>query len=150
RAVGGTFRRARPAVAWASAASLLAVGIAVGYAAHDVGDLGERRVSALVDEERLAEGSGTLIVSEEEKRAVLSVHGMPALPASDSNEIYQLWLVRGSEVIPSSLLSVGEDGSGTAAITSGVEDVDAVWVTREPAGGARAPSEPPVMRVSLD
>lgn len=148
-AVQSAFRRARPVAAWASAAFLLAVGVAAGYAASEIGVPEERRVSAFVDEERLAQASGTLIVSEDEERAHLSVHGLPALPADDSNEIYQLWLVRGSEVIPSSLLSVGGDGSGVATVTSGIEDADAVWVTREPAGGARTPSEEPLMRINL-
>jgi anti-sigma-K factor RskA len=147
--------RARPAVAWASAAFLLAVGIGAGYVVRGVDEPDERSVPAIVDRDHLAEGSGTLLVREDHDQATLSVHGLPALPAEDGQrgshgaDVYQLWLVRGDEVIPSSLFSVGSDGRGFAAIPEGVADADAVWVTREPAGGARAPSDPPVMRVNL-
>lgn len=150
RGLEAVTHRFRPAVAWGSAALLLFTGVAAGVALDEIGGPDDQRIAALVNEEKFAEGSGTLIVPEGRDRAILSVHGLPTLPAEDSNEVYQLWLVRGSEVIPSSLLSVGEDGSGSAAIPSGVEDVDAVWVSREPAGGARVPSDPVVMRVNLD
>lgn len=143
------FARARPATAWASAAFLLAVGIVAGFAAHDLGAPGDRTVSAMVKPDELAEGSGTLVVHEDEDRATLSVHGVPELPAEDDNSVYQLWLVRGDEVIPSSLLSVSADGSGFTTIPNGIEGADEVWVTRERPGGTRAPTEPVVMRVEL-
>lgn len=43
---------------------------------------------------------------------------------------------------------VDGEGSGTAAIPTGVEDADTVWVTREPRA-AVVPNEPPVIRVNL-
>lgn len=150
--------RARPAVAWASAAFLLAVGIGAGYVVRGVDEPDERSIAAIVDRNHLAEGSGSLRVREDEDSALLSVHGLPELPpeeasqsGSNDDDVYQTWIVRGNgdEVIPSSLFSVGSDGSGFATIPEGVEDADAIWVTREPAGGARAPSDPPVMRVNL-
>ena len=144
-----TRRRVRPAAAWASAAVLLVAGIVLGLGAQGVLEPDDRTVAATIDESRLTEGSATLLVSESDDRAFLSVSGLPALPSDESGEIYQLWLVRGNEVIPSSLFSVGDDGSGTATILEGVEDADAVWVTREEAGGSRAPTESPVMRINL-
>ena len=151
RSAGGS-PRLRPAAAWVSAAFLLAVGVAAGYGAGEVvgGQSDERRVAAAVDESRLVEGSGTLLVPEEDDPAVLSVNGVPTLPDANTNGIYQVWLVRGDERIPAALLSVGADGSGTATITQGVDDADAVWVTRERPGGSRAPTERPVMSISLD
>lgn len=142
----------RPAAAWASAAFVLATGVLAGYGAAQIigGDPDEERLAASVDEARLAEGSATLILPEGEDRAVLSVHGVPTLPDDDTNEIYQLWLVRGNEVTPSSLMTVGADGSGTATVPQGVDDADAIWVTREAAGGSRAPTERPVISVTLD
>ena len=41
------------------------------------------------------------------------------------------------------------DGDGAAAVTEDLEDADAVMVTREQAGGAKAPSEKPVITVPL-
>lgn len=147
----GVGPRLRPAAAWVSAAVLLAAGVVAGLATDELlgGEPDDRRVAATVDESRLVEGSGTLLVPEADDPAVLSVNGVPTLPDANTNGIYQVWLVRGDERIPAALLSVGADGSGAATIPQGVDDADAVWVTRERAGGSRAPTEPPVMSVSL-
>lgn len=145
----------RPRLAVASAALLLLLGALGGAAAAELlGGGGDgQELAATVDESRLAEGSGSLLVPSsdaEDARPVLSVHGLPPLPSNgDTENVYQLWLVRQNEVIPSSVFSVSADGSGTAAIPNRLDDVDAVWVTRERAGGARAPSEQPVMRFSV-
>jgi len=148
----GVAPRLRPVAAWAGAALVLAAGVVAGYGADELsgGDPPpDRRVAATVDESRLAEGSGALLLPGDGGPAVLSVQGVPTLPDADTNEIYQLWLVRGNERIPAALLSVGADGSGTATIPQGIDDADAVWVTRERPGGSRAPTERPVMSVSL-
>ena len=150
RGAAPLFGRLRPTVAWAGAALLLAAGVVAGVGGSQVlGEPDERRVAAQVDEGRLAEGSGTLLVREGEDRAILSVHGLPTLPDEDANGVYQTWLVRGNEVIPSTVFSVDSEGAGSAALPEGVEDADAVWVTREAAGGSRAPTEKPVMEVDL-
>ena len=47
------------------------------------------------------------------------------------------------------MFSVGEDGAGAAAVTDDLEGADSVLVTREPAGGARAPSGKPIVSVGL-
>lgn len=148
---GPVLGRLRPVMAWASAAFLLGAGVLAGLGAGDVlrGD-DEESIAAEVDESRLAEGSGTLLVPEGEDHAILSVHGVPTLPDEESNEVYQTWVVRGDEVIPSSVFSVDSEGAGTATVPHGVEDADAVLVTREAAGGSRAPTEEPVMTVDLD
>ncbi len=75
----------------------------------------------------------------------LRVHGMPALK---DNETYQVWLERDGEVIPKALFTVGEDGDGLTAVDD-LGGADRVMVTAEPAGGARAPSGPPVVTVKL-
>ena len=144
----------RPAIASASAA-LLVVGVLGGFgAARLLDDDGDgAKIPATVDETRLAEGSATLLIPDpdaDDARPVLAVHGMPPLPSKGKLKgVYQLWLVRQNEVIPSSVFSVSADGSGTAAIPDELDGVDEVLVTRERAGGARAPSEPPVMRVDV-
>lgn len=142
--------RIRPAMAWVSAAFLLGVGIAGGFGAASLGDHeGGQSVAATVDETRLAEGSASLFVPERDgEQAILNVHGLPHLPEGP-DDIYQLWLVRGNEVIPSSVFTVSADGSGGAAVDGDLDGVDSLWVTREEAGGARAPTESPVMRVKL-
>lgn len=125
----------------------MAVGLGAGQL---LGEDGETRIAAEVDEQRLVQGSGTLLMSEDEDRATLSVHGLPTLPDEETNEVYQAWVVRGNEVIPSSVFSVDSEGAGAATLPEGVENADAVWVTREAAGGSLAPSERPVMSVDLN
>lgn len=145
--------RIRPAVALASAAFLVALGVGGGLGAATLlqRDEGTRTFAAEIDKDRLAEGSASLIVPDERsERAVLSVNGLPPMPArGKTNVVYQLWLVRGNEVMPSSVFIVSANGSGGAAVTGDLETADAVWVTRERAGGARAPTESPVMRIDL-
>ena len=151
RGAAPLFGRFRPTAAWASAAFLLAAGVVAGAGGSQILEGGPdvRRVAAQMDDARLAEGSGTLLVAEGGDRATLSVHGLPTLPDEQSKQIYQAWLVRGDEVIPSTVFSVDSEGAGSAALLEGVEDADAVWVTREAAGGSRAPTEAPVMEVDL-
>ena len=127
---------------------VLLVGIAAGYAATQVtsGD-DARTVRPASTRRRVPAGSGSLLVpGDESKGAILRVHGMPTL---DNDSTYQVWVQRDGEVIAESLFSVGADGAGAAAVSEDLEGADAVMVTREPAGGSRAPSEEPILTVPL-
>ncbi|MDQ3720957.1 MAG: anti-sigma factor [Actinomycetota bacterium] len=138
----------RPALAWVTAVFLLAVGLAFGAVGASLlsGDDG-RTLTAQVDSVRVPEASGSLVVSGDQSRgAILRVHGMPSLP---SREVYQVWVQRGGEMVSQSIFSVGQDGGGAAAVPDDLEGADAVAVTREPSGGARAPSGKPVVSVGL-
>ena len=137
----------RPQLAWVSAAFLLAVGIACGWGITQLAGSDDGRViTAQVDKERIPFASASLVVPEDaDGGAILRVNGMPTLP---SNRVYQVWLQRDGETVPQTLFSVGESGTGTPAVRA-LEGADAVLVTREAAGGARAPSEEPILRVNL-
>ena len=137
-----------PAVAWVSAVLLLAVGLAFGAVGASVlSEDGGRTLAARVDAARVPEATASLTVSDDRRRgAILRVHGMPSLPA---RETYQVWVRRRGELVSQSIFSVGEDGRGAAAVPDELEGADAVMVTREPAGGARAPSGKPILSVSL-
>lgn len=146
RSLGGM----RPAMAGAGAAAVLVVGALAGYAATEIssddGD-GAQRLAARADKGRLPFASGSLVVPGEGKRgAILRVQGMPAL---ERDSVYQVWLKRGDELISESLFSVSRDGAGTAAVPEDISSADAVLVTRERAGGASAPTEDPVLSVTL-
>jgi len=144
----GSLARVRPAVAWVSASFLLLAGVALGVAGSSLvrGD-GERTVAVQTDRVRVPEASGSLTMSDHGRDgAILRVHGMPSLP---SRSVYQVWVERHGEVVPQSIFSVGEDGAGAAAVPGDLEDAESVMVTREPAGGARAPSEKPIVSVDL-
>jgi anti-sigma-K factor RskA len=137
--------RLRPAAVWASAAFLLA-GAAGGFALAGGLDDGSQRLTAQVDQRDLPRASAQLVVADGGSTAVLRTNAMPTL---DEGSVYQVWLERDGEVIPQSLFQVDPDGRGAGVVTDGVEGADAVMVTREPAGGSRAPTEPPVLSVEL-
>ena len=135
-AAGGALGGMRPAAAWVSVAFVLVVGGLTGYALTEIGSEGEeasKTLAAEVDRARMPSASGSLVVpGEDDKGAILRVHGMPSL---EGDAVYQVWLKR--------------DGDGAAAIAHDLAGAQAVLVTRERAGGARAPSEEPVLSVRL-
>jgi anti-sigma factor RsiW len=134
----------RPAFAWAAAACVLAAG--VGYGASELGDDegGARTLSAQVDDQRLPGASARLSVSDD--GSVLEVEGMPD---AGRGRVYEVWVERDGEVAPASIFDVDASGSGAAAVPESLDDVDAVMVTRERRGGARQPTEMPVLRIDV-
>jgi anti-sigma-K factor RskA len=135
----------RPAlVAGALALGLLA-GFGVARLADDQADT--RTVVAEVDRGRIPQGTGRLeVIGDGEDGAILRVQGMPSLGA---RQVYQAWVQRDGAVVPQPTFEVGEDGGGAVAVPDDLSDAQAVLVTRELRGGARAPSEPPILRVTL-
>lgn len=133
-------------VASATAAVLLVLGVAGGFGlAQLLGDE-QRTVGATFDGARVANGSGSLVIGgDDDHGGTLRVHGMPALK---SGETYQVWLQRDGEVIPKALFTVSDDGDGLTAVDD-LKGAERVMVTREPAGGARSPSGPPMVTVKL-
>ena len=145
---GGSLAGMRPAVAWVSAVFVLLVGGVAGFAiSQGTSDSGPETLAATVDASNIPGSSGSLVVpGEKDGGAILRVHGMPTL---DSKSVYQVWVQRDGETISQSLFSVGMDGTGSAAVSEDLEGADAVMVTREQAGGARAPSGDPIITVPL-
>ena len=137
----------RLGVAGASAAFLLFVGLAGGYGVASLLSEDARRVSASVNKDQLPLASATLVIpGDEGEGAILRVHGLPSLR---SNRVYQAWVERDGEVVPQPTFEVRGDGGGAVAVPDDLSDADSVLVTREPRGGARAPSEDAVLRVRL-
>jgi hypothetical protein len=138
----------RPQLAWAAAALVL-VGGAIGFGVDRLarGGSGDRVLSARVDPAVFPRGSARLEVHGQTRPATLRVSGLRVL---GSGGVYEVWTRRGGTVRPAgALFAVGNDGSGVAAIPGGVKGVDEVLVTRERAGGATRPTEPPVIRVRV-
>ena len=128
---------------------MLVVGAALGFAATQaVLEDDSQTLSAAVDRERIPSGGGRLEIRDgKDEGAVLRVTGMPELTPGRT---YQVWVQRGDTYIPQdSLFTVGEDGMGSAVVSDDLEGADAVAVTRERAGGARAPGETPILTVEL-
>lgn len=150
---GSSFGGLRPTASWVAASVVLLIGVASGaaglYALTEATseEDSSRSLIAKVDKTRVPFGSGSLVVPDRpQDGAVLRVHGMPELEA---NSVYQVWVRRGGEVISQSLFHVGTDGEGAGAVTGDLKGADSVMITREAAGGAKAPSEKPVLTVAL-
>jgi hypothetical protein len=135
---------ARPALA----AAALALGLLAGFGVAQLADdEGPRTVTATVDESRIPLASGRLQIPDGgEDGAILRVQGMPSL---EPDRVYQAWVQRDGTVAPQPTFEVGQDGGGAVAIPEDVSDAEAILVTREPRGGARAPSERPILSVPL-
>jgi anti-sigma factor RsiW len=136
----------RPALAVGGLA--LVLGVAVGFGVAQLGgDEGTRTVAATVDESRIPQASGNLRVEGDgEDGAILRVNRMPDL---DEDQVYQAWVQRDGAIIPQPTFEVAGNGAGAVAVPEDLSDAQAVMVTREPRGGARAPSEQPILTVSL-
>ena len=156
RTAGLSLGNLRPGMALAGACVVLLVGVATGaaglYAIDNATESEQpravsRTIIAKVDKTRVPLGSGSLALpADHENGAVLRVHGLRPL---EEGSVYQVWVMRGGETISQSLFTVGEDGDGAAAVTDDLRGADAVGVTREPAGGAKAPSENSILTVPL-
>jgi anti-sigma-K factor RskA len=142
----------RPRIAAAAAALMIALGVAAGAL---VGALGgdtqpdSNTVAANVDRARMPAARGSLVIpadADDKGGSILRVEGMQAPQAG---HVYEVWVKRGKTIVPSSLFTVDHEGHGTAAIPHKLAGADAVMVTREPEGGSRQPSEPPVLTVPL-
>ena len=131
----------RPATTLA-AATLVAAGAVGGYLLHQPG--GGPSVVAVRGTSSAPRASGTL--ARQGGSAVLHVQGMPSLAR---DQVYEAWIRLHGAVQPSSLFVVRPDGSGDAAITGSLYGADAVLVTREPRGGSRHPTSPPVLEAKL-
>ena len=129
-------------------AAALALGVVAGFGVAQLGGGdGARTVAATVDQGRLRDASGTLrIQGDGEDGAILSVQGMP--PPGGAR-VYQAWVQRDGTVVPQPTFEVGADGGGAVAVPDDLSGAEAILVTREARGGARAPTERPLIRVPL-
>jgi anti-sigma-K factor RskA len=140
---------ARPAFAAAAAAVLVAIGIGLGALVGAFGggsDSDSSTVAATVDATRMPAVKASLVVSDSKDGGILRVEGMQQPQAG---HVYEVWVQRGGKMLPSSLFTVDSDGNGTAGIPDELRGAEAVLVTREPTGGSKQPSEPPVVTVPL-
>ena len=139
------FPQLRPAMAWAAAAGVIALGVGYGLSELGQDDGNEvRTLSAQVDERRLPGADASLSVSD--SGALLSVEGMPD---AGRGRVYEVWVERNGDVEPASIFDVDTAGNGAAAVPESLEDVTAVMVTREARGGSEQPTEAPVIRVDV-
>jgi anti-sigma-K factor RskA len=126
----------------------LALGVAAGFGVARLSEEDESRtVVATVDERRIPDASARLqLQGQGDDGAILRVQAMPRL---DPNRVYQAWVLRDGTIVPQPTFEVGDNGGGAVAIPEDLSDAEQVLVTRERRGGARAPSEEPILAVRL-
>jgi Anti-sigma-K factor rskA/Putative zinc-finger len=141
--------RMSPTVAWGSAAFVMLAGIALGFGGAAVLDNdGERNIGARATAGQVPDAAGGRLSIEGsgEHGGILHVHGLAPLTRG---RVYQAWVKRAGSVAPQPTFEVAPDGRGAVAVPDDLRDADAVLITREAHGGARTPSEPPIMQVPL-
>lgn len=143
RLAGGGFR---PALAAGLAVVALAIGIGVGtQVGGDAG--GHRVIAAAVDRSRVPQATATITIpTGDGGPAQLRVTGMPA---PKPGQVYEIWLKRGDQLQPGPLFNTDSSGAGAGAIPDDLEGVSAVLVTRESTGGAKMPSEAPIISARI-
>jgi anti-sigma factor RsiW len=140
------FAGIRPQFALAGAAAVLIVAIVVGTQLSG-GDGGQRVVTAVIDRSRVPAATATVTVPKDRGGpAQLRVTGMPAPKAG---QVYEIWLKRGDQLQPGPLFNTDRSGNGAGAIPDDLQGVSAVLVTREHVGGAKMPSEAPIISARI-
>lgn len=141
----------RPAALVAGVA-LLAAGVTSGLGlgraldSSDRAPAAGRAVAAEVDHLRAPGARADLVIPARAGVPVLDVRG---LPEPNGDRVYEVWLKRGERMVPGSLFDVSAGGNGTVGIPDGLDEVDALLVTEEPAGGRRTPTSRPILSVDL-
>jgi anti-sigma-K factor RskA len=133
----------RPAAAAAS--MLLVLGGLAGWLLNGAQRPDPRIVAAVVDRARLPEARGRLAVNEDDE-IVLRLAGLPDLGA---RKTYEVFIKRHGEVTPGPVFGPSANGTCVIGVPGRLEGVEAVLVTREPAGGTRSPTEKPVVEVPI-
>jgi anti-sigma-K factor RskA len=119
-----------------------AVGLLIGIGVSQLGGDDPRTIAATVDE-AMPRAGGSLRIDD--GSATLRLHDMPDL---GTRRVYQVWLQHGDEMVPARTFEVGDTGRGQVDLRD-IADADGVYVTREARGGAKVPSEDPIVSVPL-
>ena len=85
-------------------------------------------------------GTVTIVVSGQQRAAVVSTRGMTALPAG---RVYQLWVIDASGARSAGLLQAA--GQNGPVLASGVLPGDRIGITVEPSGGTSRPTTTPIV-----
>jgi anti-sigma-K factor RskA len=144
RALGGWLGALslRPAAALTGVLLLLAAGVA-GYAiGGDDGGSGTTTIGA-TGTASAPQTTGTIV--RDGDRAVLRVANLP----QRRGRVYEVWLVKDGKPVASALFQVHRDGTGAAAIPSGLDGASQVMISSEPASGSDQPTTQPVLTAMI-
>lgn len=87
------------------------------------------------------QGARAEVTALKDDRAILVVEDMPSMPEGQTG---QVWVINDEKPEPSGLLEPSGNMAATA-ITTPLNDADAIAVTVEPAGGSDKPTSDPVL-----
>jgi anti-sigma-K factor RskA len=145
RSFGSWFAGLQPRMAAAMAVGVLALGVVVGVGVSQLagGDSGTTTtVAAKIDRTQMPTGDASLAVKGD--TGTIRLSGAPQPP---TGRVYQLWYQHGKTIERGSTFRPKGDGSYKADLS--VAGANAVMVTVERAGGAPAPTGPPVMQFTV-
>ena len=135
-------RRRTPNRSLLAVAAALVIALAVAVGVSQLGGDNTRTVTATVAD-AMPRAGGQLDIDGD--HATLRLHDMPDLGRA---RVYQVWLQHGERMVPARTFEVGRGGTGDVRLPD-VRKTDGVFVTREDRGGARVPSEDPIVSVPL-
>lgn len=126
----------RPTLAFAAA---LLAGLVVGLSA--AGGPETRELTAAV-----APQGASVTMEVRDGRSTLTARDLPAPP---KGRVYQVWLKRRGVDAPepTNALFATRGGRASVGLTGSMDDVEAVLVTHEPAGGSDAPTSQPIIAI---
>lgn len=145
RSFGSWIAGLKPRVAVALALGVLALGVVVGVAADKIaggGGPAGTTVAAKIDRKQMPTGQASLVVKGNTGELELS-----DAPQPPSGRVYQLWYQHGKTIERGGTFRPRSDGSYDVDLP--VAGANAVLVTVEQAGGAPAPTGPPVMQFTV-
>ena len=130
----------RPAVALTTVA-IIAAGVG-GYLVRDTGGGGGETTVAVQPAQPGIGGS--LIVGDDS--STLNLHGLTRLTG---DEVYQVWVAKGSSVRPSSDFVPDSTGRAMTAVEGQLDEGTQVMVTRESAPGHTTPTLPVLVKATV-
>jgi anti-sigma-K factor RskA len=130
-----------PRLAAGIAVAVLALAVGIGVATDPFGGGGPSSTTITAQIDRKLMPTGTAVLQVSGRDGELKLRNAPAPPAG---HVYQLWFQHGKTIERGGTFRPQADGSYRADLS--VSDTDAVMVTVERAGGAPAPTGPPVMQ----
>jgi anti-sigma-K factor RskA len=145
RSFGSWIQGLKPRVGVALALGVLALGVVVGVAADKIaggGGPAGTTVAAKIDRKQMPTGQASLVVKGNTGELELS-----DAPQPPSGRVYQLWYQHGKTIERGGTFRPRSDGSYDVDVP--VAGANAVLVTVEQAGGAAAPTGPPVMQFTV-
>jgi anti-sigma-K factor RskA len=135
----------RPAVIGVVAAALF-VGVVAGVALNGGGESSPEGPTRQVVTGSSTIGADAVMVASDGTGTLK----MSNLKPPDEDQVYQAWIQRGQEIVPTESLFVpNRKGSAVASIPD-MSGVTAVMISAEPKGGSKQPTTAPVITVSMD